>query len=372
MLNAVRGVPWDHKSNVEQGELPAEKQLQPFPEGERLREPSASDGEVIRRDFKIFRSDVLERQKTHGDGFTPDCPGCNAIRAGSSVARNHSNTCRERYSQILMSNDKTRHRVVLADRRLGIGGEAQASVPPPPVSVPDGSVEPAQMDSEENFHAQSEAVKDEPNGSEESMDLGLIAQIAIEHIKYGSHVAEVFSPPRVTALAGKSGLKPGFALDLTQLDTETGRPWDFSSPSMRERAWNLQDSQKPFLLVGSPPCKPFSSLFDSNASKMNPEARKKIIREGIVHMNFCVKMYHKQISNGGYFLHEHPWSAWSWQLPAMQALMKCEGVQLGKGHMCRQGMHIKTVEGELPALKSHRLAHQLSGNIAGDGKAVQK
>ena len=121
---------------------------------------------------------------------------------------------------------------------------------------------------------------------------------------------------------------------------------------MRERAWNLQEQQRPFLLVGCPPCRPFSSLFESNASRMNPEARKIIIREGIIHVNFCVQLYHKQIKNGGYFLHEHPWGAWSWQLPAMKALMECEGVQLGKGHMCRQGMHVKTKEGDLPVLKA--------------------
>ena len=62
----------------------------------------------------------------------------------------------------------------------------------------------------------------EPMINNEGMDVGLLAQIAIEHIKFGVHVAEVFSPPRVTAVAGKVGLSAGFALDLTQVDRRPG------------------------------------------------------------------------------------------------------------------------------------------------------
>ena len=112
LLNSIRGVPWDHASDVDQGELPAERQLQPLPEGERVNEPEANEHDVINRSFKLFRSDVLERQRTHGDGFTPDCPGCIAVRSGSAAARNHSNMCRERYRNILFNSDKTKHRVV--------------------------------------------------------------------------------------------------------------------------------------------------------------------------------------------------------------------------------------------------------------------
>ena len=53
-----------------------------------------------------------------------------------------------------------------------------------------------------------------------------------------------------------------------------------------------------------------------------------------------------------YFLHEHPWGAWSWQLPAMRTLMNRDGVNIGKGNMCRQGMFIKCKEGEALALKA--------------------
>ena len=151
----------------------------------------------------------------------------------------------------------------------------------------DGPVEPNLM---------SDANVNEPIINDEGMDVGLLAQIAIEHIKFGVHVAEVFSPPRVTALADKVNLSAGFALDLTQVDAETGKPWNFSDPEMRDKAWKLQGEQKPFLLIGCSPCCGFSTLFSSNASRMKPQVRRHIIREGLIHIKFCIQMYNRQIN----------------------------------------------------------------------------
>ena len=78
------------------------------------------------------------------------------------------------------------------------------------------------------------------------MEVGFLAHIAIEYIKFGKHVAEVFSPPRVTSTASKIGLRAGFALDLTQVEGETGKPWDFNDPEMRNRALKLVDEQSQF------------------------------------------------------------------------------------------------------------------------------
>ena len=94
LLNAARGVPWDHSSHEEMGELLAEQQLQPLPR-RKVGEPIEKNNDVVNRNFNIFRSDILERQTTHGDGFTPDCPGCIAVRANMAVARNHTATCRD-------------------------------------------------------------------------------------------------------------------------------------------------------------------------------------------------------------------------------------------------------------------------------------
>ena len=49
-------------------------------------------------------------------------------------------------------------------------------------------------------------------------------------------VSEIYSPPRVTALAGSVGLSPGFALDITVIDPEDGQPWEFDVAAKRENA----------------------------------------------------------------------------------------------------------------------------------------
>ena len=49
-------------------------------------------------------------------------------------------------------------------------------------------------------------------------------------------VSEVYSPPRVIAMAARMGLKPGFALDLTVVDPDDGRPWDFDCVDKRAKA----------------------------------------------------------------------------------------------------------------------------------------
>ena len=59
---------------------------------------------------------------------------------------------------------------------------------------------------------------EEEEGENNDSDMGLIATIAIEYTKFGNHVSELFSPPRVTKIATKIGLHAGFALDLTQQD----------------------------------------------------------------------------------------------------------------------------------------------------------
>ena len=85
---------------------------------------------------------------------------------------------------------------------------------------------------------------------------------------------------------------------------------------------------------------------------MSPEQRQSIIKEGIIHLMFCIRLYNIQLEEGRYFLHEHPWTAWSWKLPAMEALMSHPQVKCGKGNMCRHGLIIKDSQGDALALKA--------------------
>ena len=107
---------------------------------------------------------------------------------------------------------------------------------------------------------------------------------------------------------------------MTTLDEE-GKPWDFSSVQMRNKAARKVLKEKPTLLIGSPPCTDLSRLTSINWSRMNPEEAWAKWNQAIEHLNFCMHLYKIQINAGRYFLHEHPMSASSWQLPSVEKIM---------------------------------------------------
>ena len=114
-------------------------------------------------------------------------------------------------------------------------------------------------------------------------------------------VSEIYSPPRVTAelkrLQGKyRKLAPGYAMDLTTTDPLDGKPWDFSFLEKRERARRMLRRQKPYMLIGSPMCRAFSTWQFLNAFKaVNPEVVEKARKEAVEHLKFVVSLYYEQI-----------------------------------------------------------------------------
>ena len=74
-----------------------------------------------------------------------------------------------------------------------------------------------------------------------------------------THVAEVYSPPRVAANAHKFGLIPGTSVDITVND-ENGQPWDLTQK--RDRSWALKRlrEQKRRWVRAAPPCTAFAVL----------------------------------------------------------------------------------------------------------------
>eukprot|EP00973_Karenia_brevis_P016790 2299222-Karenia_brevis.AAC.1 len=55
-------------------------------------------------------------------------------------------------------------------------------------------------------------------------------------------------------------------------------------------------------------------------------------QEAVKHIEFCAYVYQLQHKHGRYFLHEHPLGATSWDLPAMQQLIKIPGVIKTRAH----------------------------------------
>ena len=156
-------------------------------------------------------------------------------------------------------------------------------------------------------------------------------QVQADLMKLGQHdvhVAEVFSPPRVTAMASRFGLTPGLAFDL-----RTG--WDLDQLDQRQKLWKYLKEERPMLIVGSPECKAFCKLQSLN-DKTSPQYRR-TLRQGLAHMKVMMEIYEWQVSQGRLFLHEQPWGNASWALDMVQRVQSLPGVRVAKCDQCMFG-----------------------------------
>jgi hypothetical protein len=153
-----------------------------------------------------------------------------------------------------------------------------------------------------------------------------------------AHVSEIYSPPRVTGLASSLGLIPGMALDLSVVDPDDGKPWDFNDPQKRSKALKRVFTERSLLLIGSPMCSSFSRLQNLNWGRMDPEEVERVKSYGRKHLRFACKLYALQHELNLYFLHEHPASARSWEEPCVKKLMELTKVTRVVSDMCVYGM----------------------------------
>ena len=110
------------------------------------------------------------------------------------------------------------------------------------------------------------------------------------------NIAEIYSPPRVTDLSERFGVREGVAEDLTLLDPKDHLPWDFPLPHKRARALRLLEKENPYLLVLSPMCKAFSMISRLNRARMGPKRWAAMQAAARVHVAFS--MQRCQIAEG--------------------------------------------------------------------------
>ena len=106
----------------------------------------------------------------------------------------------------------------------------------------------------------------------------------------------------------------------------------------------IQESQRPFLLTGSPPCAQFSRINQLNRGRVTKEVWEWRQAQGRRLLHVAIKAYWRQVHAGRYFLHEQPAFASSWDDPKMQQLASQLGVFLVQGPMCRCGMKVKSAK----------------------------
>ena len=158
-------------------------------------------------------------------------------------------------------------------------------------------------------------------------------------------IAEIYSPPRITEAAARVGLKPGLAFDVLN-------GWDLMRRKTIKTMMSYIDSVKPKVLIGSPPCTPFSQLSTFSASTADPEERAAKLAEGRQHLETACRAYKAQIKGKRFFVHEHPWGATSWSEPSIREVMNMPGVMVVRGDQCMHGLTTTTPDGEvLPAMK---------------------
>ena len=105
----------------------------------------------------------------------------------------------------------------------------------------------------------------------------------------------------------------------------------------------VQESHRPDLLIGSPPCTSFCALLHLSKTKDQIE---KMRVEGRKHVRVCIEAYKRQLQMGKHFLHEHPAGSASWSMPEMQELLGDSRVYVVQGPMCRWGMVTKDSSGK--------------------------
>ena len=364
-ISKVTGSPWKPYLYSDNDEL----LTQPPPpaieksDNENKSKPNA-DEQIVPRSFAILRKDLVNY------GYTPSCPGCYAA-ANDRKHKAHTAVCRERIAKALSEDESQAHRISDARERedaflenavregdLSKGNEIDESVdmatPPnpvapatvtPPTPVADTSEEVEQghqrishedtimeddfykeVDADQEMYADIESLPPDTSDMTSAI-IGIVQQ----------HVSEVWSQPRVTALATQYGLIPGSAYDI-EVNDDNGEPWDFDKPEQRNKCIAEILTQRPTFLVGSPMCTAFSILQGLNKARMDPAKWELLWNKGVRHMLFAIKLYRIQAEAGRYFIHEHPSSASSWKLPEMQALMSDLGISKTNTHMCRFGM----------------------------------
>ncbi len=137
-----------------------------------------------------------------------------------------------------------------------------------------------------------------------------------------------------------SGLMPGVALDITTVDPEDGKPWDFDQPEKRKKARELLRQQRPLFLIGSPMCTRWCSWQRLNDLRRDPAVVQREKIRAAVHLEFVCELYHDQIEDGRFFLHEHPEGAGSWEEEPISQLLLVPGVKRVTADQCQYGQEV--------------------------------
>ena len=118
---------------------------------------------------------------------------------------------------------------------------------------------------------------------------------------------------------------------------ENGEVYDFLKSEDRQRCRERLRVERPWLVVGSPPCTWWSALMALNRARMSPLEAARRDTEAKTLLHFACEVYRTQLREGRHFLHEHPVAARSWADEQVTALLNDQAVGSIVGDQCRYG-----------------------------------
>jgi len=327
--------------------------------------PAPAPAEIEYRPRRVFiRKEDLERW-----GYTAGCRRCVLTREGHQAQGiNHKPECRARIEHAMQ--DAGDERLTRAEDRRTKDMVRRFPEPPPLVAPA------AEAQGEESVEGpQQEApVVEVPVDADSMIDflgahvpvIALPAATVLYELflvqgtparEATAKIVELYSAPRVTKELISMPTFPlaaGSTFDLRR--GADGKSWDFTQACDRAAALRQIRSERPALVIGSPPCTMFSRLnINLNAKKMGAVEWARRRAEAMVHLRFAVQVYQEQLRCGRHFLHEHPLTATSWSVPEVLALRARLGVGEVVADLCQFGLRSPSLAGEsCPAKKPTR------------------
>ena len=131
---------------------------------------------------------------------------------------------------------------------------------------------------------------------------------------------ELFSPPRITSAAERAGFS---VTSPSNFDLKTG--WNVMDARDRAMFWETVRTQEPDCILMTPPCLPFSTMMQSNWSRMDPAEVQRLQQEGLVMWQFCIQVALHQLQHEREFCIEQPGFASSGQTHATEWLLQQPG-----------------------------------------------
>merc|ERR1712026_132976 len=396
-VQAILATPWCNPAPEDGGQVPM---VLPPRDGGPVRPPAPVGPNPREGPKQVYIRDAdLERY-----GHTVGCRRCALMRAGQPARGvRHSLACRARIEAAM--GDAGDERLQQAHQRQNEeiarrleASEAARAPEPAPVARPrlgdepgaghggadpahDGAADhPADLPAPQGPAA---AIRAEEMHVEADDDADLMGALSVEGVPWlpsrrvareangiyemllvhgvscgdaAAKVAELYSPPRVTAELGRlpnMSFVGGPTFDLRR--DANGVAWDLRRADHRRRARQQIREEQPFIVIGSPPCTDFCAIQNLNRRRWSPHEVQRRRAEAMALLGFAVEIYWLQLEAGRHFLHEHPATASSWRERLVQALRRDPRVGEVVGDQCRYGLKTAGPHGEWwPAKKPTR------------------